>query len=117
MIQMRLIDADEAFEIARTAHKDFAQSMADLTSLREVLEDAHTVDAVPVDAIAEKIIVKKAEVSEYWIDDVKQYRATQGYSDIEHDVDNFLRGYNEAVEDMLAILDSERKDGDLDGIS
>ena len=32
----------------------------------------------------------------------------QGYSNIEHDVDNFLRGYNEAVEDMLAIL-GERK--------
>lgn len=44
----RLIDANEAYEIARLHHKDFAQSMADLTSLREVLEDAPTVDAVEV---------------------------------------------------------------------
>ena len=46
--ERRLIDANEAYEIARLHHKDFAQSMADLTSLREVLEDCPTVDAVEV---------------------------------------------------------------------
>ena len=54
--------------------------------------------------VIEQIIRKKAEVSDYWQNDVKQYRAMQVYSNIEHDVDNFLRGYNEAVEDILAIL-------------
>lgn len=63
------------------------------------------------DSIIEQIIRKKAEVSEYWQNDVKQYRAMQGYSDIEHDVDNFLRGYNEAVEDVLAILDGAKMKG------
>lgn len=65
---------------------------------------------VDVDDISEKIIRKKAEVSDYWQNDVKQYRAMQGYSDIEHDVDNFLRGYNEAVEDILDILDGTPKE-------
>ena len=65
---------------------------------------------VDVDDIIEKIIRKKAEVSDYWQNDVKQYRAMKGYSDIEHDVDNFLRGYNEAVEDILAILDGTPKE-------
>ena len=65
---------------------------------------------VEVDDISEKIVRKKAEVSDYWKNDVKQYRAVQGYSDIEHDVDNFLRGYNEAVEDILAILDGTPKE-------
>ena len=65
---------------------------------------------VDVDDISEKIIRKKAEVSDYWQNDVKQYRAMQGYSDIEHDVDNFLRGYGEAVEDILAILDGTPKE-------
>ena len=51
--EKRLIDANEAYEIARLHHKDFAQSMADLTSLREVLEDATTVDAVEVNCIEE----------------------------------------------------------------
>ena len=37
----------------------------------------------------------------------------QGYSDIEHDVDNFLRGYNEAVEDILAILGGTPKERGL----
>ena len=46
--EKRLIDANEAYEIARLHHKDFALSMVDLTSLREVLEDAPTVDAVEV---------------------------------------------------------------------
>lgn len=65
-----------------------------------------------VKEFAEKIIRRKAEVTEYWKNDVKQYRALKGYSDIEHDTDNFLRGYNEAVEYMLAILDGARMDGD-----
>lgn len=64
---------------------------------------------VDVDDISEKIIRKKAEVSDYWQNDVKQYRAMQGYSDIEHDIDNFLRGYGEAVEDILDILDGHQK--------
>ena len=46
--EKRLIDANEAYEIARLHHQDFAKSMADLTSLREVLEEAPTVDAVEV---------------------------------------------------------------------
>lgn len=62
-------------------------------------------DIVEVDDISDKIIRKKAEVIDYWHNDVKKYRAMQGYSNIEHDVDNFLRGYNEAVEDVLAMLD------------
>lgn len=67
-------------------------------------------EMVEVDDISELIIRKKAEVSDYWQNDVKKYRAIQGYSDIEHDVDNFLRGYNEAVEDILAILDGTPKE-------
>ena len=67
-----------------------------------------TADVVEVETVSERIIRKQTETSDYWQNDVKQYRASKGYSNIEHDVDNFLRGYNEAVEDMLAILD-ERK--------
>ncbi|MBQ5601818.1 MAG: hypothetical protein IIU77_03225 [Clostridia bacterium] len=69
-----------------------------------------------VKEFTEKIIRKKSEIIEYWKNDVKQYRALKGYSDIEHDADNFLRGYNEAVEDMLAILDGARTDGDEDDL-
>lgn len=76
----------------------------------DLVNDATVIsDMVEVDDISEKIILKKVKVSDYWQNDVKQYRAMQGYSDIEHDVDNFLRGYNEAVEDILAILDGTPK--------
>ena len=69
------------------------------------VNDTPTADVFSADAISEAIIRKKAEVSDYWQNDVKSYRALQEYSNIEHDVDNFLRGYNEAVDDILAILD------------
>ena len=76
----------------------------------DLVNDATVIsDIVEVDII-EKIIRKKADVSNYWQNNVKQYRAMQGYSNIEHDVDNFLRGYNEAVEDILAILDGTPKE-------
>lgn len=77
----------------------------------DLVNDATVIsDMVEVDDISEQIIRKKSEVSDYWQNDVKQYRTMQGYSDIEHDVDNFLRGYNEAVEDILAILDGTPKE-------
>ena len=81
----------------------------------EDIDEQPTADVVEVDVVSEQIIRKKAEVSDYWQNDVKRYRAMQGYSDIEHDVDNFLRGYNEAVEDMLAILDGKPKEEVRDG--
>lgn len=77
----------------------------------DLVNDATVIsDMVEIDDISEQIIRKKAKVSDYWQNDVKQYRAMQGYSNIEHDVDNFLRGYNEAVEDILTILDGAPKE-------
>lgn len=58
------------------------------------------------EALSEKIIRKKAETCDYWTNDVKQYRAMQGYGSVETAVDNFLRGYNEAVDDALGFLDA-----------
>lgn len=44
----RYIDADEVYEIAKTEHKDFVRSIADLTSIRELLEDTPAADVVKV---------------------------------------------------------------------
>ena len=72
----------------------------------DLINDATVIsDMVEVEDISEQIIRKKSEVCNYWQNDVKQYREMQGYSNIEHDVDNFLRGYNEAAEDIIAIYD------------
>ena len=67
--EQRLIDANEAYEIARTSglHDDFGRCMADLTSLRELLEDVPTVDAVEVPdkelLRAIKLLIKQYEHS------------------------------------------------------
>ena len=93
------IKADNERRMA-VVDRDFIDLVNDATVISDIVE---------VDII-EKIIRKKADVSNYWQNNVKQYRAMQGYSNIEHDVDNFLRGYNEAVEDILAILDDTQKE-------
>ncbi len=95
---------------AKTALEIVFKDIAELKKI-DLVNDATVISGmVEVDDISEKIIRKKAKVSDYWQNDVKQYRAMQGYSDIEHDTDNFLRGYNEAVEDILAILDGTSKE-------
>ena len=93
------IKADNERRMA-VVDRDFIDLVNDATVISDIVE---------VDII-EKIIRKKADVSNYWQNNVKQYRAMQGYSNIEYDVDNFLRGYNEAVEDILAILDDTQKE-------
>ena len=93
------IKADNERRMA-VVDRDFIDLVNDATVISDIVE---------VDII-EKIIRKKDDVSNYWQNNVKQYRAMQGYSNIEHDVDNFLRGYNEAVEDILAILDDTPKE-------
>ena len=97
------IKADNERRMA-VVDRDFIDLVNDATVISDIVE---------VDII-EKIIRKKADVSNYWQNNVKKYRAMQGYSNIEHDVDKFLRGYNEAVEDILAILDDTQKERDAD---
>ena len=94
------IKADNERRMA-VVDRDFIDLVNDTTVISDMVE---------VDDISEQIIIKKSQVSDYWQNDVKQYRAMQGYSDIEHDVDNLLRGYNEAVKDILAILDGIPKE-------
>ena len=98
------INADNERRMA-VVDRDFIDLINDTTVISDMVE---------VDDISEQIIRKKSQVSDYWQNDVKQYRAMQGYSDIEHDVDNFLRGYNEAVKDILAILDGTPKERGAD---
>lgn len=107
------IDKQELLEsLEKKIKEDNERRMAVVDSdFIALVNDATVVyDVVEVDDIIKYIILKKVAVSDYWQKDVKEYRAMQGYSDIEHDVDNFLRGYNEAVNDILTILDEWRKD-------
>ena len=46
--EKRLIDPEKCYCIAKAYHSDFEQNMANLHSLRELLDDCPTVDAVEV---------------------------------------------------------------------
>ena len=109
----RYIDAEELRNRVKIQTNPYGKPTLEYESGLKVLamiDQFSTADVVEVKKISEQIIRKKAVVSDYWQNDVKRYRAMQGYSDIEHDTDNFLRGYNEAVEDILAILDGTPKE-------
>ena len=49
------------------------------------------------------VFVKQEEEKQYWFDWLKRFRATKEYSVKEQAVDNFLRGYGEAVQYMLSV--------------
>ena len=46
--EKRLIDTEKCYCIAKAYHSDFEQNLANLNSLRELLDDCPTVDAVEV---------------------------------------------------------------------
>lgn len=48
MVEQRLIDANEAIEIAKEYYWVFERSRANLADLREVLKDCTTIEAKPV---------------------------------------------------------------------
>ena len=49
------------------------------------------------------VFVKQEEEKRYWFDWLKQFRATKEYPIKETAVDNFLRGYGEAVQHTLSV--------------
>lgn len=56
--------------------------------------------------VEEALFAKREKERQHWIEYLKQYRATKEYSSKEQAVDNWLRGYGEAVEDFLAIMEN-----------
>ena len=50
--------------------------------------------------------IKKDEQREQMLDILKSHRATLSYSDVEQATDNWLRGYGEATQDVIGILDN-----------
>ena len=56
------------------------------------------------------VFVKQDEQREQMLDILKSHRATLSYSDVEQATDNWLRGYGEAVQDVIGILDNLLKE-------
>lgn len=56
------------------------------------------------------VFVKQDEQRKQMFDILKSHRATLSYSDVEQATDNWLRGYGEAVQDVIGILDNLLKE-------
>lgn len=61
MAEQRLIDANEAIEIAKEYYWVFERSRANLADLREVLKDCTTIEAKPVVHAHWNIVVDKGD--------------------------------------------------------
>lgn len=56
--------------------------------------------------LAEKeVFIKQDQERQRWMEYLNQQKGTKEYSSAEKSVDNWLRGYGEAVENILAIFD------------
>ena len=56
--------------------------------------------------IAEKeIFIKQDQERQHWMEHLDQQKGQKNYSSSETAIDNWLRGYGEAVENILAIFD------------
>lgn len=58
---------------------------------------------IKLSELEKAVFVKQEEEKQYWFDWLKQFRATKEYPIKETAVDNFLRGYGEAVLHMLSV--------------
>lgn len=86
---------------------------AEIERLQKAVEDKggliliETAKAEAYREFAEKsekeLFVKQNEHREHWMETLNRHRGTEAYKDHEWSIDNWLRGYGEAVQDILAI--------------
>ena len=56
------------------------------------------------------IFIKQDDERKQMLNILKTYRGTRTYSDTEQATDNWLRGYGEAVQDILGVFDNLLKE-------
>ena len=57
-----------------------------------------------------EVFIKQDEQRNQMLDILKSHRATLSYSDVEQATDNWLRGYGEAVQDVIGVFDNLLKE-------
>ena len=78
----RYIDADKVLETAKDGwHGDFGRSMADITSLKEVLEDTPTDDVVEVVRCKECILRGREDCAMFYRCDCGEQHTWEGNND------------------------------------
>lgn len=67
--------------------------------------------------LKKELFIKQNEHRDHWMETLNQHRGTEAYKDYEWSIDNWLRGYGEAVQDILAINQNFLKElvGEDDG--
>ena len=67
--------------------------------------------------LEKELFIKQNEHREHWMETLNRHRGTEAYKDHEWSIDNWLRGYGEAVQDILAINQNFLKElvGEDDG--
>lgn len=77
-------------------------------------EDVQIARAEAIKEFAEKsekdIFIKQEDERMQMLKILKTYRGTKSYSDTERATDNWLRGYGEAVQDVLGVFDNLLKE-------
>lgn len=66
----------------------------------EIKSEAHREFA---ERLEKELFIKQNEHRDHWMETLNQHRSTKAYKDYEWSIDNWLRGYGEAVQDILAI--------------
>ena len=67
--------------------------------------------------VEKELFIKQNEHRDHWMETLNRHRGTEVYKDYEWSVDNWLRGYGEAVQDILAINQNflKKLEGEDDG--
>lgn len=119
----------EALNVAKHALALINRQQAEIERLKDLLkrnkrnanrirmitaETAKRIKSEAVKEFAEKsenaLFIRQDEEREEMLRILKTYRGTRAYSDTEVATDNWLRGYGEAVQDILSINDDLAKE-------
>ena len=109
---MRLIDADRAASIENLdQYSDLAAALGDVQTVRDILSDAPTIDAVPVVRCRECIYYK---ICDEWENGKRMLCEIHHHSYLDHDGDNHFCSWGQRkIETVLP--KSDAKDESLEG--
>ena len=110
---MRLIDADQASSIENLdQYSDLAAVLGDVQTVRDILADAPTIDAVPVVRCWECIYYK---ICDEWENGKRMLCEIHHHSYLDHDGDNHFCSYGQRkIETVLPKSDAKNESLEAD---
>ena len=111
----------KSIEELNQAKAEIERLKATVDSFTDIGKMYSEIKAEAVKEFAERsekeLFIKQNEHREHWMETLNRHRGTEAYKDYEWSIDNWLRGYGEAVQDILAINQNFLKEleGEDDG--